>query len=97
MIDWTADLALALELADHADALTMQRFTASDLVVETKPDLTPVSDADKAAEALLRAQVEIGSSSTRSFKRSSNWCGRLAATCSMSPTHGRLSGARDPA
>jgi histidinol-phosphatase len=55
--DWSADLALALELADQADALTMVRFAAEDLVVETKPDLTPVSDADKAAEALLRAKV----------------------------------------
>jgi histidinol-phosphatase len=54
---WSADLQLALELADHADALTMQRFAAADLVVETKPDLTPVSDADKATEALLRAKV----------------------------------------
>lgn len=58
MIDWTADLALALELADHADTLTLQRFTASDLVVQTKPDLTPVSDADQAAEKLLRATIE---------------------------------------
>ena len=57
MTDWSADLQLALELADAADALTMSRFAAADLVVETKPDLTPVSDADKAAEALLRERV----------------------------------------
>ena len=35
----------------------MGRFTADDLVVETKPDLTLVSDADRAAEALLRGQL----------------------------------------
>ena len=39
------DLALALLFADRADAITMDRFNARDLVVETKPDLTPVSDA----------------------------------------------------
>jgi histidinol-phosphatase len=52
--DWTADLALALALTDAADALTTSRFRAQDLVVETKPDLTPVSDADRAVEEELR-------------------------------------------
>jgi histidinol-phosphatase len=48
------DLALALDLADAADAVTVPRFGALDLQVETKPDRTPVSDADKAAEAAIR-------------------------------------------
>jgi histidinol-phosphatase len=48
------DLELALRLADAADALTTARFLADDLVVETKPDLTPVSEADKAAEVAIR-------------------------------------------
>ena len=48
------DLDLALELADVADAITMARFRAEDLVVETKPDLTPVSEADRAVELALR-------------------------------------------
>ena len=48
------DLALALELADAADALSLPRFRAHDLVVETKPDLTPVTEADRAVEAELR-------------------------------------------
>jgi histidinol-phosphatase len=51
------DLTLALRLADAADDLTMQRFGAADLKVDTKPDLTPVSDADRAVEELLRSQV----------------------------------------
>lgn len=51
------DLALALLCADDADALTTQRFGALDLHVETKPDATPVSDADRAAEVLIRARV----------------------------------------
>jgi histidinol-phosphatase len=51
----TSDLALALRLADVADALTLDRFRAQDLRVEAKPDLTPVSDADLAVEEALRA------------------------------------------
>lgn len=52
------DLAFAFELADVADAITSARFRARDLRVETKPDLTPVSEADRAAEAAIRAHVE---------------------------------------
>jgi histidinol-phosphatase len=48
------DVSLALRLADRADALTMDRFGALDLRVETKPDLTPVTDADRSVEAELR-------------------------------------------
>lgn len=48
------DLELALALADLADEITMARFEASDLHVESKPDLTPVSDADTAVETEIR-------------------------------------------
>lgn len=51
------DLALALRMADAADAISTDRFLASDLVVETKPDMTPVSDADRAVEERLRSIV----------------------------------------
>src|ERR1700759_23806 len=51
------DLDLALELADVADAITMARFRAADLVVETKPDLTPVSEADRAVEQAMREHL----------------------------------------
>jgi histidinol-phosphatase len=51
------DLALALGLADDADAITLARFRAEDLVVETKPDLTPVSEADRAVEQALRDRL----------------------------------------
>jgi histidinol-phosphatase len=54
MRDLTADLALALDLADVADLITTDRYQSLDLVVETKPDLTPVTDADKAVETKLR-------------------------------------------
>jgi histidinol-phosphatase len=51
------DLALAHELADAADAITLDRFGAVDLVVEAKPDLTPVSDADRAVEHVVRSTL----------------------------------------
>jgi histidinol-phosphatase len=51
------DVKLALQLADEADALTMERFGALDLRIETKPDLTPVTDADRGAEETLRATL----------------------------------------
>jgi histidinol-phosphatase len=48
------DLTLAQTLADRADALTRTRFGALDLRIDTKPDLTPVTDADRAVEADAR-------------------------------------------
>lgn len=53
------DLALALALADTADSITMPRFRAHDLHVETKPDLTPVSEADHAVERAMRERLTI--------------------------------------
>ena len=52
-----ADLRYALALADAADALTLRRFRATDLRVETKPDLTPVTDADRAVERMMRERI----------------------------------------
>ena len=46
----SSDLDFALELARQADAITMARFRALDLKIETKPDRTPVTEADKATE-----------------------------------------------
>jgi histidinol-phosphatase len=51
------DLAFALDLADLADAITVERFQADDLVVETKPDLSPVTEADRAVEQVLRKRI----------------------------------------
>ena len=47
------DLELALELADAADAISLPRFRTG-LAVETKPDLTPVTEADRMVESELR-------------------------------------------
>jgi histidinol-phosphatase len=52
--DISADLALALRLAEAADAVSLPRFGAGDLRVDAKPDMTPVTDADLAVERTLR-------------------------------------------
>ena len=52
--DYTDDLRLAHVLADDADSLSEARFKAMDLHVMTKPDLTPVTDADQAVEESIR-------------------------------------------
>jgi histidinol-phosphatase len=54
----SSDLAFALELADLADSLSLPRFRALDLRVETKPDLTPVTDADRTVERALRELID---------------------------------------
>nr|WP_208104236.1 histidinol-phosphatase [Modestobacter roseus] len=57
MRGYTEDMRLAHVLADQADAISLDRFRAQDLRVETKPDLTPVTDADRAVEEQLRATL----------------------------------------
>lgn len=52
-----ADLTLALELADAADAVTLARFRAHDLRVDRKQDTTHVTEADHAAEELIRDRL----------------------------------------
>lgn len=51
------DLRLAHVIADQVDGLTLDRFRAADLAVDTKPDLTPVTDADLHAEEIVRSQL----------------------------------------
>lgn len=54
---YSDDLRLAHVMADAADDITMRRFKAVDLKVDTKPDLTPVSDADRAVEEAIRGTL----------------------------------------
>jgi histidinol-phosphatase len=54
---YLTDLDLAHSLADIADRISLSRFRARDLQVDTKPDLTPVSDADRAVEQALRGEL----------------------------------------
>src|SRR3954467_13966647 len=57
MAGYADDLALAHVLADTADSISMARFRALDLSVQSKPDLTPVSDADTAVEKAIRSTL----------------------------------------
>lgn len=52
------DLALAMELADAADRISMDRWRAHDLRIDRKPDLSPVTEADLAIEQDLRERVQ---------------------------------------
>ena len=52
------DLRLAHMLADNADSLAMDRFGAVDLKVDTKPDMTFVTEADQAVEAAVRRTLK---------------------------------------
>jgi histidinol-phosphatase len=51
------DLELALAMADSADVISMARYRALDLQIETKPDFTPVTEADRAVETALRKSL----------------------------------------
>lgn len=51
------DLSLALSLADAADSLALPRFDAHDFAVESKPDLTPVTEVDRAVEQLVSQRL----------------------------------------
>ena len=53
------DLELALELADAADAITLRHFGSVDLVVESKPDMTPVTEADRAVEKMVGERLAV--------------------------------------
>jgi len=51
------DLALALSAVANADLVSLPRFRAQDLVITTKPDRTPVTDADQTVEKLIRSTI----------------------------------------
>lgn len=52
------DLALALELADAADAISLRHFRSTKLQVRTKVDMSPVSEADEAVERTIRERLQ---------------------------------------
>ena len=53
-----------LHAADAADEISLGRFRARDLVIETKPDATPVTDADRLVESTLRSILAMSSAVT---------------------------------
>ena len=56
---YLAELAFALTLADRADAISLSRYQALDLEIATKPDNTPVTDADKSVEAAITSAIQV--------------------------------------
>jgi histidinol-phosphatase len=52
--DLLGDIELLKTLADLSDEISSARFLAQDLKIESKPDLSPVTDADKAVEEKIR-------------------------------------------
>ena len=81
MAHYSEDLIFALELADLADAVSQPRFQAADLTIETKPDRSFVTDADRAVEDALRTRIEtdrpddsfFGEESGRSERGTRRW------------------------
>ena len=55
---YKSDLELIRRIGKRADEVSMARFLAQDLIIETKPDATPVTDADKATERAIREMLE---------------------------------------
>ena len=56
--NYQSDLELIRRIGRAADSISMSRFLAQDLIIETKPDATPVTDADKATEKCIREILE---------------------------------------
>ena len=56
-MNYAAELALALELADIADAVSMPYFRNVNLRVDRKADRTEVTQADRETEAAIRAHL----------------------------------------
>ena len=54
---WREDLDLAHAIADQVDPVTRAHFERQDFEVQTKPDLTPVTDADRQAERMIRESL----------------------------------------
>ncbi|HEY2327677.1 MAG TPA: inositol monophosphatase family protein [Gaiellaceae bacterium] len=85
------DLEFGFALADAADAVTLRRFRALDLRVETKPDLTPVSEADRAAEEAVRALVSASGRGEGVFGEEFGGAGESGARWIVDPIDGTTS------
>ncbi|TNJ37300.1 histidinol-phosphatase [Prosthecochloris vibrioformis] len=57
-MDMTEDLGYALEMAEKAGDLTLGYFQRTSLKIEEKRDDSPVTEADRKAEALIRKGLE---------------------------------------
>jgi histidinol-phosphatase len=82
------DLELALRLADAADVITLDRFGALDLQVTSKPDLTPVTDADTAVERAIREALAIERPDDAVLGEEYGWTGNAARRWVIDPIDG---------
>ncbi len=57
-LDTTSRLEFALDVARQAGELILGYFQADALAVESKRDSSPVTEADRGAEQLIRAQIQ---------------------------------------
>jgi len=83
-----ADLALAIRLADAADAVAMQRFDSADLEIRTKADATHVTDADLATERAIRSVLEAERPADGIFGEEFGSSGASARTWIIDPIDG---------
>ena len=86
--DLTAELDLALRLADAADAVSMARFDAPDLDVKTKADASHVTEADLATERAIRALIEVERPADGIFGEEYGATGDLARQWIIDPIDG---------
>ncbi len=86
--DLTAELDLALRLADAADAVSMARFDAPDLDVQTKADASHVTEADLATERAIRALIEVERPADGIFGEEYGATGDLARQWIIDPIDG---------
>lgn len=79
-MSYEKDLDQAFRLADTADGIAMKYYRSRDLVVETKPDDSPVTQGDKEVEKALSKIVSeeygdsyVGEEGTKSGSSSRRW------------------------
>ena len=85
---YQADLELAQELADVADAIALERFRALDLKVESKPDRSPVTDADRSVEQALKAVLAAKAPNDALIGEEYGTSGKAARTWIIDPIDG---------
>lgn len=82
------DLRLAHVLADQADAVTMDRFRSTDLKVAAKADHSPVTDADRSAEEIIRKQLAASRSRDSVYGEEMGTTGRSSRVWVIDPIDG---------
>ena len=86
-------MTLALRLADAADAISLPLFR-SGLSIETKPDLTPVTEADRKVESELRRLLAVERSADAVLGEEHGTTGGGARRWILDPIDGTRSYAR---